>query len=86
MKQKMVLMLSFIMTILFAYFIAYMKLKKIGLGVILLDYLFLPISIFLVVDGIMSIIKDDRYFLTRTIRVAIGTNIFIIHLYVLFFV
>ena len=55
-------------------------------GVILLDYLFLPISIFLVVDGIMSIIKDDRYFLTRTIRVAIGTNIFIIHLYVLFFV
>jgi len=86
MKQKMVLMLSFIMTILFAYFIAYIKLKKIGLGVILLDYLFLPISIFLVVDGIMSIIKDDRYFLTRTIRVAIGTNIFIIHLYVLFFV
>jgi hypothetical protein len=63
----------------------YMKLKKIWLGVILLDYLFLPVSIFLVVDGVMSIIKNDKYFLTRTIRVAIGTFMFTVHFYVLFF-
>ena len=72
--------LFLVITAIASYLIAFMKLKSIWLGKFLLDYLFLPISIFLIFDGIKSINKDNKYLATRLIRIVIGTIVLTLHI------
>jgi len=85
MKKRLTIFFMIATTAILSYLIAYMKIKKIWLGTFLLSYLFLPIGIFLFIDGIISMRKDEKYFLTRLVRVIIAVSLFTIHFYILFF-
>jgi len=71
--------------IVLSYFMVYMKLQGFWLGFFLLDYLFIPLSLFLLIDATISMNKDSKYFLTRIMRLVIGSVILTIHIYIIFF-
>jgi len=84
MKKNITILLSIIIVIIFSFYVTYIKLQNNWLGILFLDYLFLPISLFLIVDGIIGILKNEQYLITRTLRVIIGTSMLTIHLYTIF--
>lgn len=83
MRTRNLFLASLGATVAFSYAIAYPKLKGLALGNLLLDYLFVPIGVFLFLDAVISLFRDDRYLLTRLCRVIIVTIFVTIHIQML---
>ena len=62
---------------------AWMKLQGLAAGRFLLDYMFIPVGLFLVIDGTVSLFRDDLYPVTRLCRVIIAVIFITIHIQML---
>jgi hypothetical protein len=63
--------------------VAWMKLRGLWPGDLLLAYVFLPCSLFLIADALRSIYRDRRYLFSRWVRLVIATVFLAIHVDIL---
>lgn len=83
MKTRHIFGISLVATVAVFYGVAWMKLEGMAAGRLLLGYLFVPVGLFLLVDAVWSLFRDDRYLATRFCRVIIFTIYATIHIQML---
>jgi hypothetical protein len=82
-RTRNIFLISLVATMASFYAVAWMKLEGVAAGKLVLDYLFVPVGLFLFVDGVWSLFRDDRYLATRFCRIIIFTIYTTIHVQML---
>lgn len=83
MKTSRLFAISLGLTLAAGITLAWLKVRELAAGRLLLDYLFLPLGLFLFLDAAIGFFRNDRYFVTRYCRLLISVIFLALHVQML---